>query len=330
MNGALVKKTITYTHTLPSGAVVVILGVPALCDEENEDDFCAFEPEVSERLYDLIDAAAARNPAPGEVVKLLFSDDPETVRPQVDLEVRVRGKGLNFGEIPLSALERLVESTTKAYRIAAKAVAKRLGVSKTPPYPTVAFVAPGSVVLGLRSSGSTPLFEEADVGHMALDLILQGVEWAGEGAPPGEDPELVAAALESVIELGKQEGVVELARYGEGGRQWKGVITPELRAKGEERLREVVREASRKSLQVFEGLLDAIKLDGEAHLRELSLKPQEYTGTTLNFRYGPDLLPKLLELFGKRVRLAAEEKAGPGERDFQALEVEGAKELPEA
>jgi len=66
--GQGVERAIDYTHTLPNGAQVVVRGAPAFRDEE--DDFCAFSTEVAERLYDLIEMAEARNPAPGEVIGL--------------------------------------------------------------------------------------------------------------------------------------------------------------------------------------------------------------------------------------------------------------------
>lgn len=78
--GELTKKDIVYTQTLPNGAVLVVLGVPALCAEDDEEDFCAFEPEVAERLEQLIAAVAATHPAPGEVRQVRYSEDPEALR----------------------------------------------------------------------------------------------------------------------------------------------------------------------------------------------------------------------------------------------------------
>jgi len=54
--------------------------IDAFCDEE--DDFCAFSAEVAERLYDLIEMAETRNPAPGKVIGLSFSEGLEGSYPQ--------------------------------------------------------------------------------------------------------------------------------------------------------------------------------------------------------------------------------------------------------
>lgn len=323
MNTTWVEKQITYTHTLGNGAVVVVVGVPALCMEGEEEELCGFAPEVAERLEALLHAAEAQNPPPGKVISLNFSDDPEALKPKVDLEIRIRGRGFNLGEIPINILERILEKAASAYRIAARAIATKKGVPVPPP-PKVAFLSPGSVVLGLKGQEEHPLFPEEDVGHLALDLIFKGVEWAERGIPEGEDPELAVAALESVQELAIREGLVELVRY--GGKAPRVYITPETAAKGSERIKEIATKTRQSRIHVFEGVLDVLKLEQEAHLKDLELKPQDYLGKTLSFQYPQELLPQLLRLFGQRVRIVVEEEKTPESKRYRLVEIEWASE----
>jgi hypothetical protein len=162
---------------------------------------------------------------------------------------------------------------------------------------------------------------------MALDLILKGVEWAEQGVPPEEDPEVAVAALESARELAfSREALVELTRFHKDKTPSRTVITPELATKSSERIKEVAERTKQNRVHVFEGVLDVIKLDRQAHLKDLTLKPQDYPGQTLTFAYPEELLPDLLNAFGKKVRVVVEEERSPEGSLFSAIEVEAASD----
>jgi hypothetical protein len=326
MTETLVRKKITYTYTLPSGAAVVIFGVPALCDEESEDGFCAFEPEVVDRLSELIDIGAAKNPAPGEVVPLNYANQSHT-KPEVDLELHIKGSGIRLGEISINVLQKLLDNAASAFRIAANAVAQKL---ELPPPPQVAFLAPGSVVIGLRSRGEKPLFSpHTDPGRMALDLVLQGIEWVKTGVPDDVDPNLAIAAIEGAKQLspGPRENFrVELIQYEEGRPKRTLQLDADFKSKGSRVIEDLAARVMHKRVVVFEGLLDQIKLDGPAHLRRLKEKPHDYTGQVLAFEYPESLLGKLLSNFGKNIRVVVEEhEIGQG-KHYTALDVEAENE----
>lgn len=324
MADTLVERKITYTYTAPNGAVVVITSVPALCDDEGDDEFCGFTEEVSEQISALIDAALASNPQPGNVIAVEFADEPERIRPEVDLEVKVSGPGLVLGQIPVNLLQKLFDNIDDAYRRAASALAKQQDTNPPPP-PQVAFLASGSLIIGLRSSDSRPLFPEKDLGRAALGLILQGAELASMGAPEVEDPDIAVAAIEAMKQLapGPREGFkVELVEYSNHKKERSAILTPALKEKGSVIIEEIVAKSSRKRVVHFIGQLDQIKLDGKAHLRELKETPRDYRGQTLTFSFPIELLGELLEVFGKTVRITAREDQTPSGKSFFAIDVE--------
>ncbi len=325
MNDTLVKRKITYTYTLPNGAVVVVRNVPALCDEDSEDDFCGFSEPVMERLSKLINTATARNPTPGDLVQLDFSEDPRNLMPEVDLELRARGPGLVLGHVPVNLLQKLLDNIADAYRIAANVLAQKQGAPPPPP-PQVAFLTSGSLVIGLRSSEAAPLFpEERSLGRRALDLILQGAEWVRRGVPEEEDPDIAVAAIEAVKQLtpGPREGFkVELVEYYNRKKVRSTELAPALKERASAIIEEIVAKRRHKRVTSFIGQLDQIKLDGQAHLRKLRQKPKDYNKQTLTFSYPEKLLDELLEVFGKTVRIAVEEEQTPEGRHFTALDVE--------
>ncbi|WP_156113866.1 hypothetical protein [Meiothermus ruber] len=325
MSDTLTRKEITYTYTLPTGAEVVIFGVPALCDEESEDEFCGFEPEVVDRLSELIDSAAAQNPRPGLVVSLQYSDDPQQIKPDVDLELRVKGPGITLGEIPINVLQKLLENASSAFRLTANAIAKKQNLEPPPP-PQVAFLASGSVVIGLRSGSNRPLFGTSnDPSLLALDLLIQGIEWSQEGIPDNVDPDLAIAAIEGAKQLapGPRENFrVEVTRYEERRPKRVFNLASDFRSKGSKAIEKIATQLEHKKVAYFSGQLDQIKLDGQAHLRQLKIKPSDYSGQVITFSYPENLLNKLLSHFGKFVHLVAEEEQTIHGKQYNALDVE--------
>jgi len=324
MENTLVERKITYTYTAPNGAVVVVTGVPALCDDQSDNEFCGFSEEVSERISELVYAALASNPQPGEVRTVKFTDDPTAIKPDVDLEVKVSGPGLVLGRVQVPLLQKILDNINDAFRRAASALANKTDASLPPP-PQVAFFAPGSLVIGLRSGDSEPLFREYDLGKQALELIVRGAEWAGEGTVPDEDPIVVVAAIEAAKQLmpGPREGFkVQLIEYADRKPIKSTELSPELRERASEIIEDISTKNLHKQLVHFVGLLDEIKLDKKAHLRQLSKKPEGYRGETLRFSYSEELLDELLELFGKIVKVTAEEERAPDGERYTVIDVE--------
>ncbi len=327
MEDALVERKITYTYTAPNGVVVVVTGVPALCDSESDDEFCGFTEEVAERISELVYASLSSNPQPGAVLNIKFTDDPADVKPDIDLEVKVSGPGLILGRVSVAVLQKLLDNINDAYRRAAGVIARKRGIA-SPPSPQVAFLAPGSLVIGLRSGDSEPLFPETNVGKEALDLILKGAEWAHRGVPEGEDPDLIVAAIEAVKQLSpgpREEFKVQLIKYANRKPVSLTELIPELKEKAAAIIEEITAMNRSKQPVHFVGLLDQIKLDGKAHLRQLAQKPQDYHKQTLSFSYPEELLDDLLEYFGKVVHVLAEEERTPEGVNYTAIDVEIAR-----
>lgn len=199
----VVEKLVTHTHVTSDGKVVVITGVPAtVVEQEERPDEVLYDLNVAERLEVLASDALASAHGPGARVFKRWADEPTL--PPYDLEVRFRGPGSAFGSADLRFWENTTERINSAFGMVARGVQKVTGVPAPPP--TVAFVGPGSLRIGLWSRHSGPLFHDVHTrderGLQALQIIAEAPTLVGGEPQPdsmiASDPRITHAALRAL------------------------------------------------------------------------------------------------------------------------------------
>ncbi len=310
-----VSKKITHAYTSSQGVVVVITGVPALCavDSDGREE-CVFEWKVARRIEELINNSIRSNPA--TMVHVLSWDATEIEIP-ADVEVRVKGPGMQYGQARLSVWRTAFERVAIAYRSIAKPFAQQRGIQDIPS-PVVAFAGPGSLSIGLKAHSNLSLFDPQDlppdVVTQVLNIIIDVSAWLNgdEQALPEDirnNPILLDASLRSVAELAPSEredgqAIELISRRERSGKVVRAVLTGETRKLVTKRRMDIALESSESRPVTLTGIVDVIKLNGEFHMRDVAETIVEWQRPVATWTYQRDMLPDLLRFFGQRVRVS--------------------------
>lgn len=332
MSAVDAQTRVAFTHTVPNGAAVIVLGVPArvFLDHESREQY-DFNIDVATRLQNMVWQALRTNPsAPYQVLAW----DEEVSAFQAELELRILGPGIRYGQATLGVWRAAFERLAAAYRLLGKRIAEKRNVAP-PPYPAVSYVGPGSLTIGLSESPQVSLFPKMDIpASVASDtfrMIVEVCNWV-EGRRP-MPPELEAddvaqeialMTVEQLASLSREEGKEEIAvelsspwiRYGDHGRVR---LTAETKRRVTENRLEVAARFRDVERVRVEGVLDTIRLSGEFHLKDIS--SEQVTTRTVSCTYVPDMLQGLLRNFGQRVTVTGLKPRGPRVRKIQAIDV---------
>jgi hypothetical protein len=326
----LAQEHVTHTYTSPVGAVVVILGVPALIDLENPQDY-AFTRIVAKRVQEIIQDSLALNSAPNSVTSHAYEDNVNL--PAATVEIIFRGEDVQYGRIPLRVLRQSLERVDSSYHLALSGYSehKNLHVEQLSE-PIVLYLRKGSLVVALRSTDQpSPFAEVIDAGYESMRLILDTVAWLngdknalGHGIT--DDSELFDSLLKAAEVLAPTERdvfrEVEIVATSRDKPKSSNPIRERVALSTDTRLRAaterriIAQKVSRTRQVVFTGVIDGLKerdvdtREGIVHIK-VKTSPEDFTSGVAEFVYDNIMLRGIVRAFDRG-----------GEHQFRALQRE--------
>lgn len=310
--GRSILRRETFTYTAPSGAVVVVRNVPTRATPDSSE--VSYSLRVASKLQDLVESAlvGARSDS---VVAFSFDDEPP--RRDADFEFEFIGPDANFANASIQTWRLVFDKVYTATKTAIRATTNNFtGRLAAESFPTVAFVRPASIAVGVRTIQQTHLvdFPGADDARRALEFLIAAGRWLGDEADLptdlSSDPVTFEGILRAVEEIAPPGGdsvvSVKVQKIGSPSKPVEFTREKRERAKQE---RISLRLAQSDTLRKIDlrGLIDNLDLSGRVHLKDV-YPTSEWPSQTVTARFQPELLPALLENFGKRVTLFALQK----------------------
>lgn len=302
-----VERETTYTHTAPGGTVVVVTNVPAevYTDSEGREDIL-YKIDVAARLDNAI-RAALMTAEPGSLNLLSYANGAAVTSalPGADYTLKFDGPAENVSHPTIQTWRLVMDKAYTAFKIAAKSVTEKTSAAL---FPSVVFFARASIIVGVRTTEQGRLFEmeygRDDVAEKTLRLLMDTSLWLDKkGELPAEiadDPAAVEKLLRAVEELSPTdaETTVVLQRFGypqtAGFNREKREVARQKRIE----IRLMSSQTSR-SLQLV-GRIASLDVLGKVTLRDIE-KTALWQWNTATCTFESDLLPRLLENFGRRV-----------------------------
>jgi hypothetical protein len=301
-------KRVSHTYTAASGAVIVVMNVPAqVYQDDDGDEEIAYSGDVAERLDDLIKTQLV-TAEPGAVVGLSYDGLPSL--PDADYSFRWSGPEENFAHATVQTWRRVFDKTYNAIKAASQSVVEKVSALQ---FPMVAYVAPSSIVVAIRTTEQGRLFPFDTISQenpdKALNLLIDTSRWLdGEGKLPPEI-ESNAAALEALLRAVEalspidDKTTVSLQKIGRGNVPTvfsKKKHETARQQRFERRLRSS--EGSRRIELV--GEVSILDKKGRVTLRNVQ-KTSEWPSTVADCVFESGLLAQLLENFGHVVQVVA-------------------------
>jgi hypothetical protein len=312
------ERRISHTYTAPSGATIVVLNVPAVVnqDEDGREDI-AFRIDVAERLEDLVNVALAKA-VPDEVTAIRFDDSPSF--PEADYSLQFKGPDANFVDATVQTWRLVFDKAYTAIKLSIRAAAGKYdGLIRAAALPRVAFLAPGSITMGIRTSDRLKLFpfDDAlgDESELAMQLLMKTSLWLDQKADlPSEligDDRALETLLRAVEELAPQgESLTAVSFHRIGDTEVTSFSKEKRDVARRERIKIKLRsEQDSRQLDLF-GVVSRLDVKGAVELRDVS-GSLEWKGVTAKCTFESDLLSALLENFGKRVKATVIQKKTP-------------------
>jgi hypothetical protein len=316
------EKSVTHTYTSPQGVVVVVSGVPATVVSDSDGKPVSSYPfKAALKLEEIIQDAMRRDASPGKVHTIPFDNAPAA--PVADIEFKIRGPQILPGETSLKVWKASFDRISLAVKNISKTLAEHRG-SPLPPSPPVAYALPGSLIIGLKSSGQNALLKDSsstpeDVSLESMRLMLDASRWVegDETALSSEvlqSPRLMEAALRAVEEIAPREGdsIVSVELSDKRFRSSEDAETANnnrvtLKAGSRERATKrrieiALKDGSTRSI-AMRGIIDQLKLDGIFHIKEVSSESDLWKSPVAKIRYPEHLRTEIHRLFGKQVTL---------------------------
>lgn len=314
----LVQGHITYLYTSPVGAIVVIMGVPALVDPNDSGDYTLGRP-VAKRVQEIVRTSLSLNSAPNSVTSHNYE---ETVKlPSSTVEIIFRGENVQYGRIPLRTLRKSLERVDGTYRVALEGYAEAQGLDYSQlPEPTVPYLRRGSLVVAVRSTDQiSPFAEVVDAGYESVRLVMGVVAWLnGDRAALKKEiidnPELFDSLLNAAENLAPSKNDVfdEVEMVSTSDEQIEEstvsrervILRRETRVAAEAERKIVALRSSRVRQVHFTGNIDGLRerdfktREGILHIK-VKRSPEDYKSGVAEFIYDNLMLPNILRAFSR-------------------------------
>jgi hypothetical protein len=312
------NERVTYTYTAPSGAIIVIRNVPAFVSWRSGKRNISYRGSVAGKLQRLVKAALATATA-GLVSDLVFDESPNL--PVADYEIEFIGPKTSFSNASLQTWKLIFDKSYTSVKAAMRSVGAKA-------VPTVSYLAPASIMLGLRTGHQRELFEfdteSASASEKAMRLLIDTARWLdNEISLPAyltDDDAMLDVMLRAVEELAPndEETSVLLRRVGHSE---QSTFTRQKKMKAQsERIAIRLKDPSAARRVELVGKLSRLDVDGDASVREIQTT-DEWTAKSISCRYDNALLATLLENFGKRVNVSLIQRNVGGSWSTKDLEL---------
>jgi hypothetical protein len=288
----LVQGHINYLYTSPVGAVVVILGVPALINPDDSSDY-TFSRQVAKRVQEIVKTSLSLNSAPNSVTSHNFEESINL--PPSTVEVVFRGDNVQYGRVPLRTLRKSIERVDTSYRAAL------VGYSE------------------FKGFDTSPFAEVVDTGYESMRLVMNAVAWLnGDEAALSDDvindAELFDSLLKAAQELapGKNDVFTEVEIVSASHEQVQGrapmreraTLRNETRLRAEVERKVIALRSSRTRQVYFTGIIDGLReqdfktREGILHIK-VKKSPEDWTSSVAEFIYDNVMLRNILTEFSR-------------------------------
>jgi hypothetical protein len=325
---------VTFTYTAPSGAVIVVRNVPAK-NAPSDSSQVVYSLDVASKLQELVQGALATADV-AKITDLSYDDTP--IRRDADYEFKFVGNDTNFLNARVQTwrliFDKLHTATKTAIRAATKTFSARIPADM---FPTVAFVRPSSIGIGVRTSEQTSMFETASdrPSESALRFLMATTQWlGGEGPLPAEleeDDVLLEGILRAVEELAPpNDASVSLVKLEDISNHTSTEFTRDKRERAKDKRLDIRlrRSPTLRKIEII-GTIDILDLSKKVHLREVDETTEWRSQIVANAVFANDLLAPLLENFGKRVRVTAFQEKMPDGTWSRQIEIVDVRRVDE-
>ncbi|HUZ49114.1 MAG TPA: hypothetical protein VMW12_05145 [Candidatus Dormibacteraeota bacterium] len=326
---------VTFTYTAPSGAVIVVRNVPAK-NAPSDSSQVVYSLTVASKLQDLVQSALATADV-AKITDLSYDDTP--VQRDADYEFKFVGSDTNFLHARVQTWRLIFDKLHTATKTAIRATTKNFsGRIPADMFPTVAFVRPSSIGIGVRTSEQTSMFQTPgdEPSKSALRYLMATTQWlGGEGALPAEledDDVLLEGILRAVEELAppNDPSSVALVKIEDISNHTSTEFTREKRERAKDKRLDIrlKRSPTLRKIDII-GTIDILDLSKKVHLRDVEETTEWRSQIVANAVFAEDLLAPLLENFGKRVHVTAFQEKMPDGTWSRQIEIVDVRRIDE-
>lgn len=311
--GLTKSEYVTHMYTAPSGVIVLIRDVPARVTFRDNTRKIGYQPSVARHLQALIKTALAYS-GEQKIIELTYTNTLSL--PDADYRFRFQGPGARLYGATIKTWRLVFDRSYNSIKLALKGAT---GKAISSAMPDVAFFAPSSILLGIRTTDKKHLFDfdydSSEQSDKALRLLIDTSLWLERKR---ELPDsitsnylVIDSLLRAVEELSPgNDGLNVVLERTNGGistlfNQEKGNLARERRVQ--------LRLQNALQLHPFEIVGRVTRLDesGRVTLRDVA-KNSFIERKVVACKFNAGLLPTLLENFGHVIRAIAVEETKPG------------------